>query len=278
MRKIAYTLFATILFSCGTATQEEITDETPTAAAVVSEETPEPIEEEELPGFNYDAFDGVVIRKTPARDNANPAEPANGHVAATTLVTPRKGDRMPPMDGDECTMAGYHWYAVSEGGDAPSWISGEDLYLRSNADFTNNMNREEMDFGYKTNGQFYHFDVAASSFEEPADLTDPIFCYEYGFPFMYQEDNPTVFPIIITEEVGELGFIYGSTLDGYLLILFDSDGGGANIDDFIEIEAGVYQMKLSIGYQDGGASATLHIIEKDGQFLLTEIEQVEDRW
>ncbi len=278
MQKTIYTLITLTLLACGTATDEPIVE------AIIEEEVdsqeilPEPIEEfvEDLDGLIYTDFDGIVIRKTSTYTNPTTEEEPNGYLRGTTFVMQQKGERMSSMHSDtddECRLYGYHWYLVSEGADAPSWISGEDLFLRSKSDFADIQNNNEIDFGYMVDGKSYRFDVAATSFEEPDNVNEPIYCYTYGFPFMYQDDQPTVFPIIVTKEVGELGFIFDSTADGYLLILLNSDGGGGDIDDFIEIETGIYQIKLTIGYQDGSENAILHVMEKDGQFLLTKIER-----
>ncbi len=270
-------MFLLSILACSSANEEAaISEELQDSTGV---EVVEPIEDEEdLDGLIYTNFDGIIVRKTPARTNPNPAEPPTYHIASATFVMPRKGDRMPPMDAenDECLVYGWHWFSVSEGADVPSWISGEDLYLRSKAkDHINNqMSKEERDVGYRVKDNFYHFDLAATTFEEPDNPDGYINCPTYGLPFMYQENHPTVFPIIISKEVGELGYMFGSTLDSYLLLMLGSDGGTSSIEDFIEIEEGSYQIKLSVGYQDGSEDAILHIKEKGGKFVLTEIEML----
>lgn len=284
MRKIIYTSIALLLFSCGNNTQEpiveeELTQEEIDIAETIANAERDAILEEEMDGLIYTGFDGVFIDKTLAYELPSLNEKSfYDYPAASFIMVEEKGERM-TLDmnrDDECYSSGYHWYSVSEGVDIPMWVYGENLFLRSRAEesLNNNMSQEEMDFGYKTNGNFYRFDMAATSWEEPENADGYVYCYDYGFPFMYQDGNPEVSPIIISKEVGELGFIFGSTLDGYLLILLDSDGGGANIDDFIELEAGKYQIKLSIGYQDGGEEAYLHISEKEGEFILTRIEMM----
>ncbi len=286
MRKILFILFIAFLFSCENNTEETTTEKELTQEEIDIAETLanaerdailEEMEEEE--GLIYTGFDGVFIAKTLAYELPNfNQESFYDYPSASFIMIEKKGDRM-PLDisrEDECYRYGYNWYSVSEGVDIPMWVYGENLYLRSSAkeSLNNNMSSAEMDFGYKVNDKFYRFDMASHSWDSPENPDGYPYCYGYGFPFMYQDGNPNVFPIIIGKGVGELGFIFSSTQDNYLLILLDSDGGGANIDDFIEIEEGKYKIKLSIGYQDGGEDAVLHILEKNGQFVLTHIEMM----
>lgn len=274
MQKIIYILIAAVLFACGTPTEKQAEE----PVKIIEEITPKIVEElvEDQDGMLYGSFDGVVISKTPTYENPNENLEPNYHIPAGTFVIPEKGERMPAVqDNDECRLYGYHWYSVHQGADVPSWICGENLFLRSKAQsrFNNNMSRDEMDFGYKTSGSFYRFDMAASSFEDPG--TGPTYCDGYGLPFMYQDDKAQIFPIIINEMGGELGFGFSLTPDGYLLILLDSDGGGAEITDFIEIESGFYEIYVTTNTQDSMSKVVLHVKESDGKFILTKMDITE---
>jgi hypothetical protein len=272
MGKLIQLSLVGLLLACSAETpNEEIVKEiTDTTSVEYTEEFI--VDYEEEVGDNI-FYDGVIISKTAAFANPNPLEDPIYHIEAASFVTPTKGERMPAVqDNDECRLYGYHWYLVRESTDNPAWISGENLFLRTKATrkITSDLNKEY----YQVNDKKYRFDMAATSFEDPMELGDPVYCYDYGFPFMYQDESTTVSPIIISNEIGELSFEFSSTEDGYLLLLLNSDYCGTDINSFTEIDEGAFQIKLNIGYQDGGQEAILHVKEQGGQFILTQIEML----
>lgn len=233
-------------------------------------------EEEGEPGFDYGEFEAITIRKTSTYENPDLTAEANGSIPANMfVVVDAKGEREAVDSDEDCLRAGYHWYSVSEGGDAPSWVYGADIYLRRNAqDFLNNdMTTEENDFGYKTGGSFYRFDMAASTFEEAEEAEEQLLCYSYGMPFFYMENLQNVFPIYVTDKLlSNLGDGLKASEDNILLLILDSDYCATYITDFIEVESGKYKINIKVDSSDGVEELVLSVNAENGGFHLVDMQ------
>ena len=253
------------------AVAEESTDQSPP----VTEPGDTPIEEED-PGFDYSTFDGITIRNAPTYDNPNLSGESNGTIPSKTFVNiAEKGDRLTTENSDDCDKVGYHWYAVAEGGGAPSWVSGADIYLRSKGldYFNNNMEPDIDDFGYKIGDSFYRFDMAASTFEEPDNLQDPLGCETYGMPFLYIETEEEIFPIVVPDELREgLGIGLEANQDNFLLLVLNSEYGSARIIDVNEEEEGKFVIDIIRTSIENTEEIELSLKYENGEFLMTGLE------
>ncbi|MEM8896010.1 MAG: hypothetical protein AAGC88_15630 [Bacteroidota bacterium] len=287
-----YSILCIVLLIGCSAPQEKATQEEESVATAVEPSSENQMQEsetessndiqeeeeydEETPGFNYGAFDAITIRSAALFDSPDLGLTSIGNIPASVFVNiAEKGDRQAMAGDDECLGAGYHWFAVSEGGDAPSWVYGADIYLRQQEEeyFNNNMSPEVDDFGYKIGDSFYRFDLAVSTFEEPDDLDEPIECGTYGMPFLYIETEPDVYPIIVPDELqSDLRYGLEVSSEGVLLLVIASGYFSSRIIDFNENGEGQFEIDIIIDKMDGVEQVELALKEVDGEFVMTGLK------
>lgn len=265
-------LYATVLlflYSCNRAEEADAND-TNTVTDTGNAEVQAPTEKiEEFQEFGYDDFNAVVIANdAPAYIEAkiDPMSPVS--YDAYTLLKTKKGKREPVAGlGNDCHTYGYHWYEISNGEGDSYWMSGEYIYVKTGL---NNFVSEDLlsnKKSFKVNHTDYYLGIMVTSFEDP-QADEYIDCPLYALPFLYKNNSQVVYPFYAGNTT--LRSCFEKDSNGNLVFVVNSDGCGAFVEDFKELESGVFELNVHMGFQDGGLNATFKIKTTDKGFEIVD--------
>lgn len=263
---LIYAAALLFVYSCNTAEDTNVNEantitDTTAVGVPTSEEPTAPLQE-----YNYKDFNALVVtHEAPAYTEAqiDPMSPISYDIY--TLLSAKKGKREPLAEAkDECHVYGYHWYETTDAEENTYWMSGEYLFIKKGMERFVNDKLLSSNTSFTIKGEEYKFGIMRTSFETPPNPDGYIDCPIYALPFLYKSTSPTVYPFYAGD--APLSSCFEQDSRGSLIFVLNSDGCGAFVEDFKEVESGVFEFKVGMGFQDGGLNATFKIIPTKSGF------------
>lgn len=258
-----------LVYSCGQPEEADVNNEPVTTDTTHTQTQATTEKIEEFQEFGYQDFNAVVIADdAPAYIEAkiDPMSPVS--YDAYTLLKVKKGKREPLTGmGNDCHTYGYHWYEIPRGEESSYWMSGEYLFVKTGLENFISEDLLKSTQSFKVNKLDYQLGIMVTSFEDP-QANEYVDCPIYALPFLYRNNSQTVYPFYAGD--APLRSCFEKDSRGSLVFVVNSDGCGAFVEDFKELESGVFELKVHMGFQDGGLNATFKIVATDSDFEVVD--------